>query len=540
MSLARRASSARILAIVLICAPVLLPQAALPGEKTDHRPPRLPNAVTEPPEWLGDNLPFDATEFFDAPPAHENAAPLYLDALFEFCDGMDVCFPEPERKPRAAAIEKRRDRLLSLYHAFTEAPESVKPASLDALLAEYDVGFGKLLTAQERPRCVFQGNIGFEALGPHAFAVRQVIRVLVLRTHRDLRNGNIDSAIEGARVLLRLSRDLQPRGGTLCQVISTMTNQMCFDKIVRRVLATEGLKPEHCDRLLSILIEHTQVRIRAPLAEAQRYERLMWQKVLYQLQHGLFDAAKLAKEFQIDGPPPDRVTMLLLLVTYPGNYTINTQVTGEIIAGLAEEGPEAADTVKKVLQKPEREERIDRMIAGVTIFGALLKMTPADYAREMEVLNTRYNNVVDLTRVPCREWTRQAQALDEAWTLDDSWKATHILRVFTPAPVRRFVVKITLDHLRLNATKCLVALRRWQLTRGGPPRDLGPVVKAAGMTGIPTDPYSGQPLKLAILDSRPVIYSVGPDGKDGGGKVEANPFSAAGPRRQGDVTFRLE
>jgi hypothetical protein len=44
----------------------------------------LPGAVSKAPDWLQGSTPFDLTDFFKAPPASENAAPLYLDALCEF------------------------------------------------------------------------------------------------------------------------------------------------------------------------------------------------------------------------------------------------------------------------------------------------------------------------------------------------------------------------------------------------------------------------------------------------------------------------
>src|SRR5580765_419919 len=46
--------------------------------------PSLPGAVRECPEWLKKNVPFDVVEWFAVVPLEENAAPLYLDALYEF------------------------------------------------------------------------------------------------------------------------------------------------------------------------------------------------------------------------------------------------------------------------------------------------------------------------------------------------------------------------------------------------------------------------------------------------------------------------
>ncbi len=70
--------------------------------------PHLPGAVTQPPPWLDRNAPFDVAAFFAAPPPEQNAAPLYLDAFFEFDSGMAVCFPDgPDREGRKRAADAR-------------------------------------------------------------------------------------------------------------------------------------------------------------------------------------------------------------------------------------------------------------------------------------------------------------------------------------------------------------------------------------------------------------------------------------------------
>jgi hypothetical protein len=73
--------------------------------------PRLPGAVTKAPDWIGTDAPFDVSRFFAPVPGDRNAAPLYLDALFEFGAEMAVCFPEgPERDRRRQAAADRMRR----------------------------------------------------------------------------------------------------------------------------------------------------------------------------------------------------------------------------------------------------------------------------------------------------------------------------------------------------------------------------------------------------------------------------------------------
>jgi hypothetical protein len=93
------------------------------------------------------------------------------------------------------------------------------------------------------------------------------------------------------------------------------------------------------------------------------------------------------------------------------------------------------------------------------------------------------------------------------------------------------------EQAYLGSAKCLIALRRWQLTHNAPPTDLAEVCRAAKISGVPVDPFSGSgsPLKLVMIDGEPVVYSVGPDGVDDGGLKDSN----MGRNPEGDLLFRL-
>jgi hypothetical protein len=61
------------------------------------------------------------------------------------------------------------------------------------------------------------------------------------------------------------------------------------------------------------------------------------------------------------------------------------------------------------------------------------------------------------------------------------------------------------------------------------------------MPGVPIDPYFGEPLRMAVIDGKPVIYSVGPDGQDDQASIEWNLIDEyLHPRKKGDFVFRLE
>ena len=95
------------------------------AQQTTRRYPSLPGAVEGPPAWLGKEVPFDLAAYFAAPSPPQNAAPLYLDAFFEFGSEMAECFPPgPETEARAKKSRERLQRLLPFLEAFQRDPAS--------------------------------------------------------------------------------------------------------------------------------------------------------------------------------------------------------------------------------------------------------------------------------------------------------------------------------------------------------------------------------------------------------------------------------
>ncbi len=90
------------------------------------------------------------------------------------------------------------------------------------------------------------------------------------------------------------------------------------------------------------------------------------------------------------------------------------------------------------------------------------------------------------------------------------------------------------NEANLHGLETLAAVRRWQITHRALPRNLAAACREAGFKAVPIDPFSGQPMKFVILDRQPVVYSVGKDGKDDGGKVDSKNDS-----QPGDLIYRL-
>jgi hypothetical protein len=77
-----------------------------------------------------------------------------------------------------------------------------------------------------------------------------------------------------------------------------------------------------------------------------------------------------------------------------------------------------------------------------------------------------------------------------------------------------------------------VAMTSHKLNHGSYPATLD-ALKAGPFLRLTFDPFDGQPLRMVAADGGLVLYSVGPDGKDDGGKEDD------ASTKLGDITFCL-
>jgi hypothetical protein len=86
----------------------------------------------------------------------------------------------------------------------------------------------------------------------------------------------------------------------------------------------------------------------------------------------------------------------------------------------------------------------------------------------------------------------------------------------------------------LRSGMTAVAAERYRRAYNGWPDRLEDLVPSY-LSRIPTDPFDGQPLRYKRLDNGVVIYSVGPDRIDDGGRLERNKINKPGT----DIGFQL-
>jgi hypothetical protein len=449
------------------------------------RHPVLPGAVTSLPSFLLADAPFDIAKHFESPPPEQNAAPLYLDALFEFSSDVGVCFTQQEQQLRLPIAKGRLERAYSIHIRRDQNESTVSAQELDAALEDLALGFEKLDAAQRRPQCVFETGLGLGTLSPHLHAARVVARWTDIKTQRDLERGQWDDAHHNIERLLRLSRDLRRRGASVSQLVSVAIDGQTYEGPVKRLLAAPDLTAEHCDRLLATLVQHQQQAI-DPGAEAMRNDYVTTRTVLHDLQHrtGEFDPRFMKEEMEIDS-------------------------IGDLIGGLSSMG--------QVLPSA----RIDAIVA---------KMTDDDYAREVAKVNDLYQSVVVLWDRPYRQRASGIEAVESGIRLEET-PITYLLVGGTMA-IEAFVH----GEAQMHGMQCLIMLRRWKLDRPGEdPSDLESIVTAAGMIEVPRDPYGDGPLQMAQLRNETVIYSIGKDGKDHKAQADWNHGQQAG-----DFIFRMK
>jgi RNA polymerase sigma factor (sigma-70 family) len=501
---AARAGNTRWHAEATQAQPLEQPSAALP--------PILPGAVSQPPPWFGKEAPFDIDAFFAVPPPQENAEPRYLDALFEFSSEVAVCFPEgPDRESRKQAVDERSKRFAEIDQALKKRPDSVPAAVIDALLDEYDTGFGKLEWAQQRPRCLFHTAIGVAAPLPHAQTARQVARVASLKIRRELDRGEIDAALRDIARLLRLSRDLRPRGYMITALVATAIDLTVAKEGIVPLLTAPGLTVAHCDRLRVLLAEH-EARSPEPYIESLRAEYLSNRVTVHDL---VFDQDRLRKEWNrfgnVAGPS------IVAEIAEPTMYAM--------LAPNAPAPPPAAP------QPPAKPKTSLKDIADLD--ATIAKTTPAELAAQVQKLNLLYRQLLDAANASYPEKVQRASKVPPALTTPDL--PTRITRGVSDSSFVAFIQSTTRWKAMLRAAQGLAAVRRWQLDHGGElPTSLVTVFGDAGWPRVPVDPYDDQSIRFAVVDGQPTVYCLGNDGKDDGGRIEA-----IGAPNPGDVLLRL-
>jgi hypothetical protein len=139
---------------------------------------------------------------------------------------------------------------------------------------------------------------------------------------------------------------------------------------------------------------------------------------------------------------------------------------------------------------------------------------------------------VEATRLSAPEQIATESGVDAEFR---AMPRTAVLRTLMPA-IRRIGDTIRRKNALVRSLIACLAAERYRQARGTWPATLADLVPTE-LAAVPVDPFDGQPLRLRRLADGIVIYSVGPDQTDNGGKLAAD--SPQTFNRGEDLGFRL-
>ena len=452
------------------------PPAQPPEERGDplRRFPSIPGAVTKTPIWLkATGLPVDG--FFRSPAWEENAAPLYLDALFEISASMRVCFREFDVEQRLPATRNRSTRFVRLFNQIKMAEET-DDRDLLQTLSQFDTAFAKLKDAQALSECVFEQDIDISAETPHITAASEAIQVFSMRIRQEIGAQKLSNAIESIDVMLRLCRDLRPRASSRTQ-LRILEFDSAVLRMIPEVLRSPELEVEHCDALVKALIRHERQAV-DPFDTSVIADFIAFNKLHRDVE---LNAGRFAPKYLAEAYGAENAT---------AGYVIATEL-------LDLPGEQVLDKIKEVNDYVHQLDDESRQ-------------------RNRELLVEVFGSLHNLRTLPLRE--RTTFAMDEEGKLRESNPLFAI-----SGPYNR-LADVTIHNVgTIRGLKCLVALTRWRLEHSQPPNNLRTLAREAGLPAIPTDPYGGGPFRLTRNTRKLAVYSVGVDGKDDGGAIAEKP-----------------
>jgi hypothetical protein len=490
--------------------------------------PRLPGAMSQPPEWLMEEAvqPYDLRAFWKPIPSHRNAAPLYLQAMFEFNGEIAACFTGAEAQAMKARVDERSKELSRVFNPATrQLIAGVPPTDVNSLLATYERGFEQILRAQDREECVFEQELTFSANRPHLAANLSFIPVASLRVLWDLRKEEFSRPLEIVDMALRLARDIRNRAPLMDQMSATAVDRLACT-LAMDILSAPGITVRHVEQLIEIFKHHEGLALANPLGEAFRAEYVLYRDYLRQLQYrtGAFSAEGFSVTSQ--------------------NLRTLIKTTGEAIV--------AANMNSQMWFKTTPL----RCMSAAEIDEVLSNFTDDDWRNEVRATVNYYRELLRISELPYSEYKQASERL----------KASHMEKcifmsmsagsgfvgpmavALAPAhrrgvlcmasTYRRQVNDRFKNHFRISSlfSDLLMPLRPllWFLRPADAQLELEKACGDAGLLAVPIDPFSNKPMRMVRQFGKNVVYSFGPDCRDDRGLMPWH-----GMDSPGDILFRI-
>jgi hypothetical protein len=139
------------------------------------------------------------------------------------------------------------------------------------------------------------------------------------------------------------------------------------------------------------------------------------------------------------------------------------------------------------------------------------------------------NRAVEIARLPCEQQVPRF----EQW--EESAKDQPLLVRSLAPKLIKIAEGYQLSRAELRCAIVAIAAERYRRAGGRWPDSLEALQGAGYLREVPTDLYDGRPLRMRRLEDGLVVYSVGPDGQDNGGRLDHRNVRAPGT----DLGFRL-
>ena len=438
--------------------------------------PRLPGTTEFLEREFVDSLPHPLGEFIKSVPPERNASPLYLEAVKTLAGSIAVCFPESELAKLKEIGTQNKERIEGWYSKYET--DKVLPDLKD--LKAFDSVYKGLALAQRKPDCSYMVVNDLQTIVPEVPIIRVLVRLTILRAATSGESQRVQSNLDELRIVLRYLRELGHHS-TFGQVTTLSSERFLLERVLPLLIQRDDFDADDARSLLSVLEEHAENTSFDWFISAERSEQLMFYRFLYQLENDPEAASSLINSMSFGSgakteSEQNRFNMIRLLLA---------RMTKEQIGKNRAEYDEAQEMVVDYLRNHHDDQ-----------WTPLQKVQAVRTAKSKKIAG------------------KARQILSGQLSDPDELKSTPWVAVlFYPASL--YNVRQLIDTIAFRRVAAAqVAATLWSMTRDDPPTDVEAILKHAGSTSSPIDPFTGQALKRIVKEGVPVIYSVGNDLRD--------------------------
>lgn len=161
---------------------------------------------------------------------------------------------------------------------------------------------------------------------------------------------------------------------------------------------------------------------------------------------------------------------------------------------------------------------------GEAALGPVATAIMADRASMKREYEEILSAAVTAARTPMWQWTSDPDSIFESREKDLVWRHRYALIGDMMSAVGRTSLAQHRFTQTRGATLTTIALTLAKRRTGAYPTSLEALTPEL-LPAIPPDIFDGRPIRYALVDGSPVVYSIGVDRKDDGGRRAGNPYS---------------